>query len=125
MTFAAAAVTAFNNASAAASAAGLNGGTVQLLTAGSVVLASASLGTPTSAGALTTMGGFPKTVVAVADGIPASARYRTSASANWKTDMTVGLGGSGAEVVLSSLSITTGQSIQFNSATLAHTGTAA
>ena len=125
MTFAAAAVSAFNNALATASATALNNGTVELLGAGSTVLASASLGTPTASGALTTMGGFPKTVTAIATGTVTSARYRTSASADWKTAMTVGLTASGAQVILSTLSVTSGQSVQFNSATLAHTGTAA
>lgn len=125
MTLAAAAVTAYNNAAASAAVTGLTGGTVDLLDSGGTVLASASLGTPTASGAVTTMGGFPKTVTAAASGTVASARYRTSASADWKTGMTVGLSGSGANVILSSLSITSGQSVQFNSATLTHNGTAA
>jgi hypothetical protein len=123
MTLAAAAVTAYNNASATAAVAGLTNGTVEILDAGGVVLASASLGTPTASGAVTTMGGFPKTSTAVAAGTAASARYRTSAAADWKTGMSVGT--SGADVILSSLSITAGQSVQFNSATLTHNGTAA
>jgi hypothetical protein len=123
MTLSATALTAFNTADAAASATALAAGTVQILDSGGNVLASASLGTPTSAGALTTMGGFPKTVVAVATGTAASARYRTGASADWKTAMSVGT--SGAQVILSSLSITNGQSVQFNSATLSHSGTSA
>mgnify|MGYP001765268542 CR=1 FL=1 len=125
MTLAAAAVTAYNTAAAASAATNLNGGTVQILNAGGTVLASASLGTPTASGALTTMGGFPKTVTAAADGTAASARYRTSGGADWKTGMTVGLSGSGAQVILSSLSVTSGQSVQFNSATLNHNGAAA
>jgi hypothetical protein len=123
MTLAAAAVTAYNNASATAAIAGLTNGTVEILDAGGVVLASASLGTPTASGAVTTMGGFPKTSTAAATGTAASARYRTSAPADWKTGMSVGT--SGADVILSSLSITAGQSVQFNSATLTHNGTAA
>lgn len=125
MTLAAAAVTAYNTAAAASAATNLANGTVEILDAGNVVLASASLGTPTSSGAVTTMGGFPKTVTAAATGTAASARYRTSGAADWKTGMTVGTSGSGANVILSSLSITSGQSVQFNSATLTHNGTAA
>ena len=123
MTLAAAAVTAYNTAAATAAATALASGTVELLDAGGTVLASASLGTPTALGAVTTMGGFPKTVTAAATGTASSARYRTSAAADWKTGMTVGL--SAADVILSSLSITSGQSVQFNSATLTHNGTAA
>lgn len=125
MTLAAAAVTAYNNAAASAAATGLAGGAVEILDAGGTVLASASMGTPTASGAVTTGGGFPKTVTASATGTADSARYRTSAAADWKTGMSVGLSGSGAQVILSSLSITSGQSVQFNSATLTHNGTAA
>ena len=125
MTLATAAVTAYNNAAASAAASALAGGTVEILDAGGVILASASLGTPTSSGAVTTMGGFPKTVAAAATGTPASARYRTSGGQDWKTGMTVGLSGSGAQVIMSSLSVTSGQSVQINSATLTHNGTAA
>ena len=125
MTFSASAVTAFNTSSAAQSATSLAAGKVDLLDSGGVVLASASLGTPTSSGAVTTMGGFPKTVTATAAGNVASARYRTAASADWKTGMTVGLAASGAEVILTSLALSIGQPVQFNSANLTHTGTAA
>lgn len=125
MTFSASALAAFDNADAAASATALSGGTVEILNAGGTVLASASLGTPTASGAVTTMGGFPKTVSAGATGTAASARYRTSANADWKTGMSVGLAGSGAQVILSSLSITSGQTVQFNSATLTHTSASA
>ena len=125
MTFAAAAITAFNTSSASASATSLNGGTVDFLSAGGTVLATASLGTPTASGAVTTMGGFPKTVTASADGTVASARLRTSAAADWKAGITVGLTGSGAQVIMSDLALVTGQSVQINSATLTHSGTAA
>lgn len=125
MTFSATAITAFDNADAAASATSLAGGTIELLNSGGTVLASASLGTPTASGAVTTMGGFPKTVSAAADGTVASARYRTSGGQDWKTGMTVGLSGSGAQVIMSDLAVVTGQSVQINSATLTHTGSAA
>jgi hypothetical protein len=125
MTLSATALTAFNTADAAASVTGLASGTVQILDAGGTVLASASLGTPTASGAVMTGGGFPKTVTAAATGTAASARMRTSGAADWKTAMSVGLSGSGAQVILSSLSVTSGQSVQFNSATLSHSGTSA
>lgn len=124
MTFASAAITAFNTSSAAASASALASGTIEFLTSGGSILASASLGTPTSSGAVTTMGGFPKTVTASGTGTVASARYRTSAAADWKTGMTVGLSGSGMQVIMSTLSVTSGQTLQVTSATLTHTGTA-
>lgn len=106
---------------AAASASALASGDLDILDSGGAVLASLDLGTPTSSGAVTTMGGFPKSATATAGGTPASARYRTAGGSNWKTGMTVGLAGSGAQVILSSLSISTGQTVTINSATLAHT----
>lgn len=125
MTFATAAVTAFNTACATASATALSGGTLEFLNSGGTVLASVPLGTPTASGAVTTMSGFPRTVSATADGNVASARYRTSTPADWKTDITVGLAGSGAQVIMSELALVTDQSVQVNSATLTHSGTAA
>lgn len=124
MTFSAAAITAFNTADAAASATSLASGTLEFLDSGGSILASAGLGTPTSSGAVTTMGGFPKTVSGTA-GTIASARYRTAGAADWKTGMTVGLSGSGAQVILSSLTITSGQSVTVSSATLTHSGASA
>jgi hypothetical protein len=116
MTFSAAALALFASASATA----LAGGTIDLLDAGGAVVASAGTGTPTASGAVTTMGGFPKTVTAAASGTVASARYRTSGGDNHKSAMTVGLAGSGAQVILSALSITAGQTVQITSATLTH-----
>lgn len=124
MTFSAAALSAFNTAIAAASATALASGTLEFLDSGGSILASAGLGTPTSSGAVTTMGGFPKTVSGTA-GTIASARYRTSAGGDWKTGITVGLAGSGAQVILSSLTIGSGQSVQATSATLAHSSVSA
>jgi hypothetical protein len=123
MTLSAAALTAINNAAAAASATALASGTVEILDGSGNVLASAGLGAPTSSGATTTMGGFPKTVTASGSGTAATARYRTSAAADWKTGMPCGT--SGTQVVLSSLSITAGQSVLITSATLAHSATSA
>ena len=119
MTLSAAALTAFAAASAAASATALVSGDLDLLDAGGAVLATADLGTPTASGAVTTMGGYPRTAAGTA-GTIASARFRTSAGGDWITDMTVGLSGSGAQVILSSLTIGIGQSVLINSAILTH-----
>ena len=124
MTFSAAALAAFESAAAAASATALIGGDIDFLDSGGGILATADLGTPTSSGAVTTMGGFPRTVSGTA-GTIASVRYRTSAGGNWKTGITVGLSGSGAQVILSSLTIGASQSVQVTSATLAHSGVSA
>lgn len=120
MTVSSTALAAFAAAQAAASATALANGSLELLSSSGAVLASASLGTPTASGGVTTMGGFPKTVSGTA-GTIASARYRTSASADWITGMSVGVSGSGAQVIVSSLTITTGQSVLVNSSILTHT----
>lgn len=124
MTYTATAVVAFDAACALANASALAGGDLDLLDSGGTILASADLGTPAASGAVCTMGGFPKTVSAT-PGTIASARYRTSAGASWKTGITVGLSGSGAQVILSSMTIAVGQSVTVNSATLTHSGAAA
>lgn len=123
MTLSTTALAAINAAAAIAAAAGLSGGTLEVLDSGGTVLLSVGLGTPTASGAVTTMGGFPKTVTASASGTAASARYRTSSGGDWKTGMTVGT--SGTQVILSSLTITSGQSVTVSSATLTHSGTSA
>ena len=119
MTFSAAALTAFANASAAASATALASGDLDLLDAGGSILATVDLGTPAATGAVTTMAGFPRIAAGTAGTID-SARFRTNAGGNWKTGMTVGLAGSGAQVILSSLTITSGQSVTVTSATMTH-----
>jgi hypothetical protein len=124
MTFSAAALTAFAAAAASASASALVSGDLDFLDSGGAILATADLGTPAASGAVTTMGGYPRTVAGTA-GTIASARYRTSAGVEWKTGITVGLSGSGAQVILSSLTIGAGQSVFVSSATLTHSGTSA
>ncbi len=124
MTFQAAALAAF----AAASATALNGGSCQLLDSGGAVLASVTFGTPagTSSGAVTTFSGFPKSATGSA-GTVASARFRTSSGADYKTGLTVGIPGSGAQVIvdntLGSLVIAAGQTVTIAiNPTLTHTG---
>lgn len=113
MTFEAAALAAF----AAASATALNAGTLELLDGSNAVLASVTLNTPagTSAGAVTTFSGFPKTATAAA-GTVASARFRTAGAANYKTGFTVGIPASGAQVIVNNgvgtLVLTSGQSVE-------------
>lgn len=69
------------------------------------------------------MGGFPKTVNAAA-GTVSSARFRTSANADWKTGLTVGLANSGSQVIVSALTFTTQQPMQISSVTLSHSAVA-
>ena len=125
MTFQAAALTAFAAAQAAASAAALPAGDLEILDAGGVVLIAVPLGTPTAAGALLTGGGFPKSATAAAAGTASTARLRTSSGTTWKTGITVGLAGSGAQVILSSMVVASGQTVQVSGFTLSHAATAA
>lgn len=120
MSFSAAALALFASADAAASATALAGGTVDFLSSGGTVLASASLGTPTAAGAVTTGSGFPRSVPAVATGTVASARLRTSGGDGHAAGITVGLPGSGAQAILSALSVTAGQTVTVDSVALTH-----
>lgn len=112
MTYQATALAAF----ATASITPLNGGALQLLDSGGTVLAGYTLDTPssTAVGALQTFYGFPKSATAVA-GTVASARFRTSAAADWKTGVGVGIPGSGAQVIVNNgsntLALTGGQTV--------------
>ena len=112
MTYQTAALTAF----AAASITPLNGGALQLLDSGSGVLATYPLDTPSStvSGSVQTFAGYPKSTTATA-GTVASARFRTSAAADWKTSVPVGIPGSGAQVIVnngsSTLALTAGQTV--------------
>lgn len=124
MTFSTGALAAFAAASAQASATALANGDLDLLNSSGAVLATFDLGTPTASGAVTTMAGFPRTATGAA-GTVASARYRTSAGADWKTNISVGVSGSGAQVILNALSVTAGQPVIISSANLTHSGTSA
>lgn len=124
MTFQAAALTAFATATNTA----LNGGSLDLLNVSNAVLATVTLNTPagSGSGAVTTLLGFPKSSVAVA-GTVAFARLRTSTGADYKTEIPVGIPGSGAQVIvdngLNTLVMTTGQAVQIAaSPTLTHAG---
>jgi len=86
---------------AAADCTALAGGSLQLLDAGGAVLATITYGSPaaTSAAAVVTYSGFPKTGTASA-GTIASARERTAGGADYRTGLTVGIPGSGANVIV-------------------------
>lgn len=112
MTFQAAALAVYANADATA----LAGGSLQLLASGGGVLGSVTLNTPagTATGAVLTFAGFPKSTSGTA-GTVASARLRTAAGADYKTGLTVGIPGSGAQVIvdngLGTLVIGAGQTV--------------
>ena len=112
MTYQAAALAAF----ATASVTPLNSGSLQLVDSGGVVLATYPLDalSSTAVGAVQTFYGFPKSATAT-PGTVASARFRTSAAVDWKTGVSVGIPGSGAQVIVNNgsntLALTTGQTV--------------
>lgn len=128
MTFGAAALAAY----AAADATALAGGSIQILDSGGTVLSTHPFNSGTagsSSGAVFTAAGFPKTTTASASGDAASARFRTSGAADYKTGITVGIAGSGAQVIidngLGTLAIASGQAVTIAaSPTLTHSNPA-
>lgn len=127
MTFAAAALAAY----AAADITALAGGTLELLDGSNNVLRSFALnaGTAgTSAGAVFTAAGMPKTGTGSGAAAVASARFRNAGAADYKTGIPVGLPGSGAQVIVDVTSgpnagtLTLGATdvVQLLSATLTH-----
>lgn len=71
-----------------------------------------------ASGGVLTFSGFPKTVAAAATGTAAAARIRKSDNTDIVTGLTVGT--SSADIILDSVSITSGQNVTLNSATLTH-----
>jgi len=93
-------------------------GTLELLTAGSAVLATFTLNNPagTSGSGVLTFSGMPKTVTATGTGTAAQAQIK-AAGTPVITGLTVGT--SGSDINLSgTASITTGQSVTLTSATI-------
>ena len=104
-----------------------NGGTLEILNGANQVLVAWPLDTPsgTVVGPVWTLGGFPKTaaalVAATGPAPPTSARIRSAVPADVETALTVGLAGSGAAVILSSMTWGVGQQIRCEaSPTLTH-----
>lgn len=84
-----------------------------------VTLGCAGASSGTISGDTLTLAGFPRSDTAADNtGTAAVARIRTSANADVITGLTVGL--SGSDINLDSLSITAGQTVTLNSATLQH-----
>lgn len=119
--------TAVKNARLDAVAAQIDGGagagTLQIGTSGmGTVLATITLNDPCASAAASgvlTFSGFPKSdSSADGTGTAAEARIRDSNSTNVITGLTVGT--SGTDIILDSTSITTGQTVTINSATITH-----
>jgi hypothetical protein len=96
-------------------------GYLEIGTAGmATVLATISFQKPsfTEAAQAITIAGAPKSAVAAATGTAASARIKDSAGTIQVQNLTVGT--SGTDIVLDSISITSGQTVTLTAATIAH-----
>lgn len=102
--------------------AGAGAGVLQIgTTAMGTVLASITLADPcgTVSGGVLTFSGFPRSdTSADANGTAAAARIRDSNGNDVITGLTVGLVGSGADIVFESVSFNVGEIITLNSATI-------
>lgn len=100
------------------------GGKLELGTSGmGSVLATITLGATsgTVSGPVLTLSGFPRSdTSADAAGIAASARIRTAADADVITGLTVGVSGSGADVIVDNTNMAVGQTVTINSSTFTH-----
>lgn len=97
-------------------------GVLEIGTAGMAsILATITLNSTagTAATGVLTFSGFPKSDTADATGVAAAARIRTAPGG---TDIVTGLtvGTSGADIILDSVNITTGQTVTINSASITH-----
>lgn len=90
-------------AAAASCVAGLAGGSLDLLDGSGNVLRSVALDAPVAgvaSGSIFTASSMPRVASGSGAGAVASARYRTSTLADWKTGATVGLPFSSAQVIV-------------------------
>lgn len=103
---------------------GAGAGKLEIGTAGMAsVLATITLGDPsgTVSGTTLTLSGFPRSDTAADNtGTAAAARIRDSNNTDVITGLTVTLTGGGGDVQLDSLSVTAGQTVTINSATITH-----
>lgn len=111
------------NAVAATIDAGSGPGVLQIGTTGmGTVLATIVLADPCAAsatGGVLTFSGFPRSdISADANGTAAAARIRDSNGNDVITGLTVGLVGSGADIIFESVSFNVGEIITLNSATI-------
>lgn len=105
----------------------LNGGALRLVNAARQVLHAAALGTPsgTVVGDTLVFAGFPQTTVALRASTPAdpvaSGELVNAEGALVKSDLTVGLAGSGADIELTELHWAAGREIEIQAGpTLTH-----
>lgn len=111
------------NAVAATIDAGSGAGVLQIgTTAMATVLATITLADPcasSASGGVLTFSGFPRSdSSAAATGVAAAARIRDSNGNDVITGLTVGTAGSGADIILETTNIDTGEIVTLNSATI-------
>lgn len=100
----------------------LNDGTLRLLGAGGELVATVALSNPcgTVAGSTLTFADFPKSATILLTGTAiASAALRRASAVDSGTGYTVGLAGSGAQVILSKLTPAVGDTLSISSLTIA------
>ena len=100
---------------------GAGAGKIKIRDSGNVVLATITLGDPsgTVTNDVLTLSGFPRSDTAAdATGTAANAIITDSNDVTVISGLTVGL--SASDIILDSLSITTGQTVTLNSATITH-----
>lgn len=97
-------------------------GKIEIGTAGMAsILATIALGNPagTVSGGVLTLSGFPRSDTSADNtGTAAAARIRDGSNVDIITGLTVGT--SGADIILDTLSITSGQTVQLTSASITH-----
>lgn len=86
------------------------------------VLAAITLQNPaaTVSGGVLTIAGVPISATATATGTAALAELRNNAGTAIVSGLTVGVAGSGADIIISSTAISSGQTVQLNSGTITH-----
>ncbi len=92
----------------------LNGGFLDLLDAGGAIVARATFDSPCGVVVASTLtfSGFPKTVTPAQTGVAiASARLRYASNTDAATGFTVGLAGSGAQVIVSKMTPSSGDTV--------------
>jgi len=86
------------------------------------VLATIPLANPAGAvaGGVLTLGGMPRSATATAAGTAAKAELRDGAGTVVASGLTVGIAGSGADIIIGTTTISVGLTVQLNSGTITH-----
>ena len=102
---------------------GSGAGKIKILSAADVLLVTIPLAAAPSgavSGDVLTFGSMPRSGTGAAAGTAAKAIYTNGSDATKVSGLTVGIAGSGANVILDNLSVAVGQTVNITSATLTH-----